>query len=130
MIRQKASLVKGERLCGVKAISELFAGGRFLSVPPLKIIYRTMPSEKSVSTIRVLISVPKRHFRKATDRNLIRRRIREAWRLNRRPLAERLEEGGRRMDLAIIWNDIQIRPYDYVLKSVTGMIGRLTNLKY
>ena len=130
MTREKASFVKGERLCGVKAVSELFAGGKFLSEPPLKIIYLTAPAEKSVSTIRVLISVPKRNFRKATDRNLIKRRIREAWRLSRMPLAERLSDSGRRMDLAIIWNDTQIMPYDTVLKSVTGVISRLTNLKY
>lgn len=130
MTRKKASLVKGERLCGVKAVSELFAGGKFLSDPPLKIIYRTAPAEKSVSTIRVLVSVPKRNFKKATDRNLIRRRIREAWRLNRMPLTERLNGIGLRMDLAIIWNDTQVRPYDFVLKSVTRMIGRMSNLKY
>jgi ribonuclease P protein component len=130
MTRKKASLVKGERLCGVKAVSELFAGGKFLSDPPLKIIYRTAPAEKSVSTIRVLVSVPKRNFKKATDRNLIRRRIREAWRLNRIPLTERLNGIGLRMDLAIIWNDTQIRPYEFVLKCVTRMIGRMSNLKY
>lgn len=130
MTRKKASLVKGERLCGVKAVSELFTVGRFLSVPPLKIIYRTAPADKSFSTTRVLISVPKRHFKKATDRNLIRRRIREAWRLNRMPLTERLDDSGRRMDLAIIWNDTEIRPYVFVTKCVTEMIGRLTNLKY
>jgi ribonuclease P protein component len=130
MTREKASFVKGERLCGVKAVSELFAGGKFLSEPPLKIIYLTAPAEKTVSTIRVLISVPKRNFKKATDRNLIKRRIREAWRRSRMPLTERLNSSGRRMDLAIIWNDTQIRPYDSVLKSVTGVIGRLTNLKY
>jgi len=130
MTRKKASLVKGERLCGVKAVSELFARGKLLSNPPLRIIYRTAPAEKSLSTVRVLISVPKRNFKKATDRNLIRRRIREAWRLNRMPLMERLDGSGRRMDLAIIWNDTQIRPYDFVVKCVTGVIGRLTNLKY
>jgi ribonuclease P protein component len=130
MTQEKASFVKGERLCGVKAVSELFAGGKFLSEPPLKILYLTAPAEKSVSTIRVLISVPKRNFKKATDRNLIKRRIREAWRLSRMPLTERLNGSGRRMDLAIIWNDTQIRPYDSVLKSVTVVIGRLANLKY
>ena len=130
MGRKKASFVKGERLCGVKAVSELFAGGKFLSEPPLKIIYLPAPAEKSLSTTRVLISAPKRNFRKATDRNLIRRRIREAWRLSRMPLRERLESSGMRMDLAIIWNDTRIRPYDSVLKAVTGVIGRLTNLKY
>ena len=46
------------------------------------------------------------------------------------PLKEKLDGSGRRMDLAIIWNDTQIRPYDSVLKGVTAVISRLTNLKY
>ncbi|MCK7542325.1 MAG: ribonuclease P protein component [Marinilabiliales bacterium] len=61
----------------------------------------------------MLISVPKRNFKKAVDRNLIRRRIKEAWRKNK-TAAERgsFSEATERIELAIIWNDTVIRPYE------------------
>ena len=88
MRQKEASFTKGEKLCGVKTISELFSGGRTLNLPPLRIIYRIMPGRHFHEPVRVLISVPKRYFRKAVDRNLIRRRIREAYRQNKLPLRE------------------------------------------
>jgi len=99
-------------------------------MPPLRIIYRMMPADDDHEPVRVLVSVPKRNFKKAVDRNLIRRRIKEAWRKNKLPLKEVVSASGRRIELAIIWNDTVIRPYDETGKSVKDVIGRLTHLKY
>lgn len=129
-MRQKgASFTKGEKLCGVKAISDLFSGGRPLNLPPLKIIYRVMPENPSLEPVRVLISVPKRYFRKAVDRNLIKRRIREAYRQNKMPLIDSLPGSGKHIDMAIIWNDTCIQSYEITERCVKEMIGKLTLLK-
>jgi ribonuclease P protein component len=129
-MRQKgASLIKGERLCGVKAISDLFSGGSPLNLPPLKIIYRVMPEDPSLEPVRVMISVPKRYFRKAVDRNLIKRRIREAYRQNKLPLTNSLRGSGKRIDMAIIWIDTSIQSYDITERCVKEMVGKLTHLK-
>jgi len=129
-MRQKgASFTKGEKLCGVRAINDLFSGGRPLNLPPLKIIYRVIPEDPSLTPVRVLISVPKRYFRKAVDRNLIKRRIREAYRQNKIPLIDSLKVSGKHIDMAIIWNDTSIQPYDVTERCVKEMIGKLMHLK-
>ena len=128
MKQKAASFTKGEKLCGVRAISELFSEGRPLNLPPLRIIYRITPEDPSLKPVRVLISVPKRYFRKAVDRNLIKRRIREAYRQNKPVLISSLSDSGRRCDLAIIWNDTVIQPYALTEKCVKEMIVKLSRL--
>ncbi len=129
-MRQKtASFTKGERLCGVKTINDLFSGGRPLYVPPLKLICRVMPEAPSLEPVRVLISVPKRYFKKAVDRNLIKRRIRESYRHNKLPLISSLQGSGNRIDLAIIWNDTSILSYNDTESCIKEMIVKLSHLK-
>lgn len=130
MRQKKESLTKGERLCGIKAISGLFSGGRTISQPPLRAVFMVIPAIDTIPPVRVLISVPKRAFKKAVNRNLIRRRVREAWRKNKMPLITALSEKSKRMDLALLWSDNEIRPYSTVEICVKEMIQRLTKLIY
>ena len=71
------SFSKAERLCSRKAIDKLFAEGKSFTLFPLRILH--LPQE----TNQVLISVSKRRFKRAVDRNAIKRRIREGYRLNK-----------------------------------------------
>ena len=70
---------KSERLTNKKLIGELFDKGSSFHVHPLKVLYLESPSESN----QVLITVPKKIFKRAVDRNLIKRRIREAYRTNK-----------------------------------------------
>lgn len=69
---------KSIKLCSEITISELFREGIIVYNHPLKIYYQA----NNLDFSRVLISVPKRSFKRAVDRNFIKRRIREALRLN------------------------------------------------
>lgn len=82
------SFKKRERLSGKKIISSLFQSGRYISSYPIRIIFKK--SDVGHYPARVVISVPKRLFKNAVDRNLLKRRIREAYRLNKPEFYARL----------------------------------------
>jgi len=74
------SLKKHEILRSKKYIKELFDNGSSFFIYPFKVYY--LVNENQVENM-VLFSVPKKHLKLAVDRNLVRRRIREAYRLNK-----------------------------------------------
>ncbi|WP_291723852.1 ribonuclease P protein component [Bernardetia sp.] len=76
---------KKERLSSIKDIEMLFKKGNSLFVFPLKLIFikKTLDEDKKLQPARLLISVPKRNFKKAVDRNRIKRQIREGYRLQK-----------------------------------------------
>lgn len=82
---QADTFKKEERLCSKKLLEKLFHNGSSFLLYPFSIIWLADCAD-DVPPVRVLISVSKRRFKKATDRNLIKRRIREIYRLNKKAL--------------------------------------------
>ncbi|GAB3775460.1 ribonuclease P protein component [Spirosoma horti] len=88
------TFAKSERLCSKKILSELFKKGstsvRTFYLFPFRMLYipqsETNPDGETPPPA-IVITVPKRLFKRAVDRNLIRRRVREAYRLNKDILA-------------------------------------------
>ena len=68
---------KEERLCGKTLIGELLAKGKHGNVPGMRYLVR---KNTGCEHARILVSVPKKIFKRAVKRNLCKRRIREAWR--------------------------------------------------
>lgn len=129
MIKKRESFSKAERLCNVRTISTLFSKGRTIQAPPLKVIFLFSASEKQGNSgAEILISVPKRLFRKAVDRNLLKRRMREAYRRNRAALPDILTEKKLCLSIAFLWNDHGIRDYRSVEESVRAAVIRLSDL--
>lgn len=77
----KYSFSKAEKLTGKKRIEGLFKTGSSFYLGEFQIRHTTAVDEETAH--RILISVPKRSFKRAVDRNLLKRRIREAYRLNK-----------------------------------------------
>jgi ribonuclease P protein component len=78
----KFTYKKKERLKNPKLIEKLFLEGKSISVFPFRLIYLETTFEDS-SKIKTGVSVSKRNFKKAVDRNRIKRLLREAYRLNK-----------------------------------------------
>lgn len=92
-IELKQTFAKKERLYEKKLIDSLFKNGKSFFVFPFKVFYLSV--ETTVySASKVLISVPKRNFKKAVDRNRIKRLIREAYRRNKDLLSPLTNEQG------------------------------------
>lgn len=79
---------KEERLCSKKVIEKLFSGGKSFLFFPLKIVYlkTELPTKNK---IQIGFSVSKKNFKKAVQRNYLKRRMREAYRLNKHLLTEK-----------------------------------------
>lgn len=75
---------KEERLCNKRLIDQLFHSGSSFILYPFRIVW--LPSDTAAYPARVLINVPKRNFKRAADRNLLKRRIREAYRLHKQEI--------------------------------------------
>lgn len=125
----KASFAKSERLCGVKPINDLFATGNHVRLNWFRALYSVSEGSADLSPVRLLISVPKRYFKKAVMRNLLRRRIREAFRKNKTTLTEHLTKNGKHMDLAIIWSSPGPADYRQIEESVKELIRKLTHVR-
>lgn len=130
MKNRQEAFPKSERLCGVKLISGLFEEGRSLNLPHMRVICRITTATAGMPPVRMLITVPRRHFKRAVDRNLMRRRLREAWRRNREPLLTLLREKEMHADLVLIWTDTEIKNYEIAEKAIKGVIAKVSGLKY
>ena len=72
-----------------------------------------------------MIAVPKSSFPNATDRNLVRRRIRESYRKNKSILCESLATSDRKMDIVIIYTSRKILPYAGIEEKIIVLLQRL-----
>jgi ribonuclease P protein component len=78
------SFKKEERLCNKRLIEQLFHNGSSFHLYPFRVTF--LSSKEILVPAQVLIAVPKRRFKRAVDRNLLKRRIREGYRINKRDL--------------------------------------------
>lgn len=96
------SLRKAEKLCSRTAVDQLFAAGSSAVAYPLRMVYHI--SDRSYGApAQFMITIPKKKIRKAVGRVLLRRRIREAYRLNRQCFLPALLESGKKIDIAFIY---------------------------
>ena len=81
---------KIERLCSKKAIDDLFINGKGKTQFPFKLLYKVSEFE-SPFPVRAMFVVPKKKHKRANKRNIIKRRMREVYRLNKQPLYDVLK---------------------------------------
>lgn len=115
---------KNEKLCGEIRISKLFAEGSAFIVYPIRMVYHFNDYTKE-SGVKVLIAVPKKKIRKAVDRNLLKRRIREAYRLNKGVIVDTMKTSEKSMELALTYVSDQIIDYKELEKKVDIGLNRI-----
>ena len=90
---KEARFGKQEKLKSRKVVEDLFVRGKSQSIFPIRIFYKFLPVQADEKTImQAGVSVSKKNFRKAVDRNRIKRLLREAYRLQKNELVQVLKE--------------------------------------
>lgn len=99
-----ATFSKKERIVSQKLIEQLFSKGNSHSTSafPLRIVYMEKEREEGEEPVLVLVSVSKRHFKRAVKRNRVKRQIREAYRHHKAILTEKVAEG-KQLAVVFIW---------------------------
>lgn len=103
-ISSRHNLAKSERICSRRIIDTLFGGGsRSFSAYPLRLVYMKMEQQDEAKA-KILVSVPKKHFKHAVDRNRVKRQVREAYRHNKQILLDVMQSReGESLALAFVW---------------------------
>jgi ribonuclease P protein component len=113
------SFSKSERIHSERSIDTLFSEGRRGFVHPLK--YCWITTENPEAVVSILVSVPKKAFKRAWKRNLIKRRIKESYRRQKHLLVEPVGTAGKHIDLAFICAPGEIPDY----KTIDNAIARI-----
>lgn len=107
------TLHKEERLRGKKSIDNLLSGGNWGNEGCLK--YCVVPNECGFA--RIIVSVPKKKFKRAVKRNLLKRRIREAYR-------QQKPEGS--VDILFVYNCDEVVSFDCIYEAVGAICSKVS----
>jgi ribonuclease P protein component len=120
------SYKKNERLCNKIIIEKLFNEGKSLYSGSLKLIWviTNLPEPVPAQTV---INVSKRRFKRAVKRNLLRRRMKEAFRLNKSDLYTVLRRNNQQMALMILYNSNSINNYSQISEAMKDLLQLLIN---
>lgn len=117
----KFSLGSDKRLKSQKKIDRLFTEGKRIQKFPLRAVF--FAEESETPKIQIAVSVPKKLVKKANNRNLIKRRMREAFRLNQFQLIT-----SQNLDIMFIYSTSEIMDYAKIEKSMKVLIDSLNSL--
>ena len=120
----KNTLIKDERLTGKTSIDALFSSGESFFCYPFRIVYRVKDEQEVPCCI--LINVPKRLHKTAVSRNLLKRRIREAYRLSKNDFY--LHLGDKKLVVAFLYTEKKISDYATIEKGVKMALSKLQKL--
>jgi ribonuclease P protein component len=119
---------KSEKLCSDKLIDRLFTeGNREIGSFPVRLVYLQVSAEE-ISGINILVSVSKRHFKRAVKRNRVKRQLREYYRLNNQKLKSMLAANNQGLLLALIYTDGKLWSTEKLNKRLDSAFEKLLSV--
>ena len=111
-----------EHLKSKKTIEKLYAEGASVTAFPLRAVFIEQETEEQEPQAAILISVAKKRFRHAVDRNLVKRRIREAYRTSKHPFVAALQNKGKKMAVAILYIDTRLNSTSFIKRKMEKLL--------
>ena len=120
----KYSFSKVEHLCGEKKITRLHTEGSAFIVYPLRVVYFLLPEEDEFPA-KVMVSVPKKRFKRAVKRNRLKRLLRETYRLNKYILLDTLIEKNMQAHVSFQYVSDEELSFDYIQKRMQTALNKI-----
>lgn len=120
---ERFRLPKSRILRSKKEIDELFSKGKGNTHYPVKVIYLVKKSEQNDVGATAMFVVPKKRFKRAVDRNLLRRRMKEAYRLNSLFIEDVSIEKNLKLNMAFLFTSDQIENFATIQKSIQEILN-------
>lgn len=120
------ALGKKYKLCSHTVIKAIFEEGKTIKQYPLRTIKLKLEPDLTKAALQIVISVPKRNFKKAHDRNRIRRQLKEAFRLNKTALEKKLNEQMQQIALFIIYTEKNQLDYKVIEGKMKKLIHQIS----
>ena len=117
---------KKERIVSNLLIETLFGPGNSesLAAYPIRVIYTQIEQQQDCAPVQILISVPKKRFKHAVDRNRVKRQVREAYRHHKQLLYNKVEEG-KQLLVAFVWLSDKHMPSSEVEKKIKMLLEKI-----
>ena len=115
---------KKQKLCSEKVIARLFANGKSISENPFRVVWLFEENNDNVF-VKALIVVSKKKLALAVDRNVVKRRIQEAYRIQKNKLEAFLESNNQQLNLAIIYQQQKTLDYKALDEKINLLLARL-----
>lgn len=117
------TLSKQERLKSRKRIEQVFAEGKRLQLSAFRISYLLQPA--TTGSLQMGVGVSSKNFKKAVDRNQIKRWIREAWRLQKNDLKDQCKQSLTELSVFIVFTGKEMPDYNLVSSKIKEAITKL-----
>lgn len=124
--KQRYTFKKEEKLKSRKAIEQLFKEGRSFSNFPFKVIWKF--TEDSTADLQVGFTLSSKHFKKAVDRNRIKRLMREAYRLQKNDLYQQLKNKSKHLAVFFIYVGNELPDYTFIYGKTGKAIKHLIKI--
>jgi len=125
-LAKEFTLGKSERLKSRKLIDELFNEGRSFVQAPFRVYYKL--SETNKPGLQFGVGVSTKNFKKAVDRNRIKRQMREAYRLQKNQLSEAIGSTSRQLNLFFIYTGKELPDYQELFAKTGKILNRLIDI--
>lgn len=126
-MNKRFTLGKKERLKSRKALDLLFSEGKQFHVAPFKLLYR-FEKEEAIYPLQFGIGVSARNFKKAVDRNRVKRIVRECYRLQKNELQEKLVSRNMTLQVFMIYTARELPSFEETREKLLSILNKLVKL--